>query len=165
MVGRNQGFAHYFKLVFKRCVFVHCIAHRLILGLSSLKDDDEEIWILSSFNLFPMFHLWPLPRIKFKFLNPYKWVTMREYYKHFRKQFSYYLNTLKILQLPWPKTFNNRIKNYSFVRWVYWCSLYHRWSINKISKKEINCINRNKSFNSIAKKYVYQSGFFWLLDI
>jgi hypothetical protein len=47
MTDLRKGFAFYFKKVVKRCVFVNCMSLRYMLGLTSLKDNDEELQYLS----------------------------------------------------------------------------------------------------------------------
>ncbi len=40
MIGAEKGFSGLFRKLNKKCTFIHFIAHRLQLGLTSLKEDD-----------------------------------------------------------------------------------------------------------------------------
>jgi len=46
MVGKNFGFIAYFKKFKPKCVFFHCLAHRLMIGLTDVIEEDKDIKLL-----------------------------------------------------------------------------------------------------------------------
>ncbi len=48
MIGKNIGFSAYFKKFKPKCVFFHCLAHRLMIGLTDVIAENLNINVLSS---------------------------------------------------------------------------------------------------------------------